>query len=234
MQRWRHRIRANRSQIQCTGTRFRVRMHWISPAGDDRKQAALSSDRPKPLAAQGHPSFESPPSDLGEGLPSLLITHIARRSASASAGDALLQPSRRSVPTTIRWFVGCPTTWRTAVPIGPRASLPGGRQTLVLPQRSCAARSRVILRQPKLSVSSRSRSVWIAAVEGLSNNTRRTSRATREIPRVIPEPFSLSPLPPVRPPIDHRDTHKPQLVRQPIERQRFGFFDGFSFDDHES
>jgi len=32
-------------------------------------------------------------------------------------------PSRRSVPVTIHWSAGCPATWRTALPIGPRASI---------------------------------------------------------------------------------------------------------------
>ena len=190
----------------------------VSRPNAAKKQAALSSVRPKPPVAQGYPSFEDPPSDLREGLPSLTITHIARRSASASAGDALLHSSRRSAPCAIRWFLGCPTTLRTALPFGPRASLPSGRPILVLPQRSSAVRSRVIFRQPKLSVSSRSRSVWIAAVGGLSDNARRTSIATREIPNLSPNLFQLSPLLSRRPPVSHRDTHKRSTDRTAVIR----------------
>ena len=72
-----------------------------------KKQAALSADQPKPFATQGYPSFERPPSDLGEGLPSRPITPSPVE-AEASAGDALLRPSRRGVPIAIRWFSGLP------------------------------------------------------------------------------------------------------------------------------
>jgi hypothetical protein len=206
----------------------------FAAVGGRKKQAAPSSERPKPFVARGYPSAEIRQAILVRGYPHVqsLTSPVG---AKASAGDALLQPSRRSVPAAIRWFLGCPTTLRTALPIGPKAALPGGRQNLVLPQRSSADCSRVIVRQPKLSVSSRSRSVWIAAVERPSAIAQRTSIGRREIPRVIPQPFSLSPHLDVRPPLDHR---KPTTPLSPdvqlIERQRGASFDGFSFADQLS
>ena len=99
-----------------------------------KKQAALSADQPKPFATQGYPSFERPPSDLGEGLPSRSITPSPVE-AEASAGDALLRPSRRGVPIAIRRPLGvAPAALRTALLFSPRASVPSGRRLLVLPQ----------------------------------------------------------------------------------------------------
>jgi hypothetical protein len=84
-----------------------------------------------------------------------------------------LHPSRRSAPTACALSSG----WQNPRP----------------PAMTSAVRSRVIFRQPKPSVSSRSRSVWIAAVEGLSDKTPRTSIPTREIPKLSPNLFRLSP-----------------------------------------
>ena len=160
---------------------------------------------------RGHQSAEHPPSDRCPAL-AWRRSPTSPVGAEALAGDGRFR-DRCAEALRSRIPLACgvpPTTWRAARPVRLRSPCRADGGFARPPTAVVSVRPPRFLRRPKPLVASRSRPAPFRCGEGdCWTSAEAPSIGIREIPRLIHQPFWLSPERRGCPPVGHRSMHRP-------------------------